>query len=402
VKVIHPNASVSIALQHVCSRLEELSGRRFLARGKEHLNVHTRVQAAFALKFAYALEQTLYEIVMAHVIAAEKLSPGGFDRCIELLMNELSSSDCISYCAVKPNHPIVTDIDRIVTMYAGIATHPGTKTMLREALGLAGLTGRIIIEKTQSYTASIELVNGYTFNLQRLLPLDVSLVKPRIFCIDGYIEEVAEVHHLLTAAADAKEPCIMFVRGMADDVKHTLKVNYDRGSLRVVPIGVRFDLEGMNTLIDLSMVTGCDLVSSLKGDLITSIKFHEAPRVDQVTTFNEQVIVTNSSTSRRVIGHVIELRARREVEKVDDKARLFDKRIQSLSPNHVVIRLPDDKDFVVNSQAIDYALRAISSLLGHGILDDGTLAATEVVARTYASRCADVLRGIGNVVTQDS
>lgn len=405
-KVVHPSVSVATALQRVCTLLEDLSGRRFLARGKEHLNVHTRMQAAFALKFASVLEQALYEIIMAHALAAEKLSPGGFDRCLVLLMDELASSPDVSpsrlHETIEPKHPTSIDVDRVVLTHAAMAIYPGTKAMIREALGLAGFAGRIIIEKTLALTPSVELVNGYTFNLQKLLPIDVNIVKPRVFCIDGYLEEVAEIHHLLEAAADAKEPCIMFVRGLADDVKHTLKVNYDRGSLRVIPIGVRFDLEGMNTLIDLSMVAGCDLVSSLKGDLISAIKFQEAPRVDQVITFKDQVVVTNLVTRRRVAAHVAELRARREGEAIDDKAGLFDKRIRSLSPNHVVIRLPDDKDFVVNSQAIDYALRATGSLIGHGTFGAGGLAATEAASRAYASRCVGVLREIGDAVTQDS
>src|SRR5690606_22334012 len=133
-------------------------------------------------------------------------------------------------------------------------------------------------------------------------------------------------------------------RGVSEDVKHTLKVNYDRGSLRVVPIGVRFDLDGMNTLVDLATVSGCDLTSSLKGDLISTIKFNELPRVEQVTLFKGRTVVTDSRSRMLVKNHVANLRKRRDEEKIDDVARLLDKRIKSLSPNHVIVRLPDDKD----------------------------------------------------------
>jgi len=267
--------------------------------------------------------------------------------------------------------------------------------MLQQALKLAGWGGRVIIEKTQAREPSVELVRGYTFDLRAILPLDVSFVHARAVCIDGYVEEVSEIHHLLEAAAEAKEPVVLFVRGMSDDVKHTLKVNYDRGSLRVLPMAVPFDLEGMNTLNDLSVVCGCDLVSSLKGDLISSIRLHTAPYVDQVSVWRGRCVVANTSTHAHVAAHVAELRRRREEEKVDDKGKLFDKRIKSLSPNHVVIRLPDDKDYVTRSQAMDNALRAVKSAVDFGVTAEGDLAATEMASRVHADRCVKTLLELG-------
>lgn len=271
--------------------------------------------------------------------------------------------------------------------------------MVDEALQLAGFAGRIIVEKTTATVPSVELVRGYTFELQQILPVDVSFNNPRITCIDGYIEQVAEIHHLLEGAAAAKEPCVLFVRGVSDEVKHTLKVNYDRGSLRIVPISVRFDLEGMNTLVDLSIVSGCNLISSLKGDLISNIKFEELPYVDQVTVFKGRVVMTGSKTSARVSSHVHQLRSRRSEEKIDDVGRLLDKRIRSLTPNHVVVRLLDDKDFITSSQAIDYALRAAKTAVDHGLDEAGRLVATELAAWHQATQCMRVLSDLGAYIS---
>ena len=365
---------------------------------KDRPLVHTHMQVAFNTKHAEALDKTIHETLMTHALRAEKLGPGGFDRTIDLVLERLGTHggprmDPLAY-QVNPQVASADDVTRIVRLHTSRA---GVKTaaMLRQALSLAGYGGRIIIEKTQSQTSSVELVRGYTFDLTPILPLDISFVRPRVFCIDGYIEEVSEIHHLLEAAASAKEPCVIFLRGMSDDVKHTLKVNYDRGSLRVVPIAVKFDLEGMNTLNDLSVVCGCDLVSSLKGDLISSIKFHEAPYVDQITVFRGRTVVAHSATHGYVAGHVANLRSRREVEQVDDKGKLFDKRIKSLSPNHVVIRLPEDKDFVTCSQAIDNALRAVKSAVDFGVTEKGDLVATEMAARVHADRCVKTLLEMG-------
>ena len=396
---VYTSQEVKRAMRRIARSLKAVQHReaeRFVVRVSGRPVVHTRMQSLFNLRFPSDLDRTLYELLMTHATAAEKLGPGGFNRSIELLLENFEAGDIGNTVPLPTTSraPTSSDLVSIVERHAAPGG-PKTAAMLRSALFLAGFGGRIIIEKTTSHVPSVELVRGYTFELQQLLPVDVSFVRPRVTCIDGYVENVSEVHHLLEAAAAAKEPCIVFLRGLSEDVKHTLKVNYDRGSLRVVPIGVRFDLEGMNTLVDLATVSGCDLVSSLKGDLISSIKFEQLPYVDQVTVFRGRVVVTNPMTYKRVGEHVSVLRKRRAEEKVDDVARLIDKRIKSLSPNHVVIRLPDDKDFVTSSQAIDYALRAVRSAIDHGVTPTGMPVTTELASQVHTRRCLETLSNLG-------
>jgi hypothetical protein len=113
-------------------------------------------------------------------------------------------------------------------------------------------------------------------------------------------------------------------------------------------------------------------------------------------------VIKNGCTSLAVNSHVLRLRGRRHAENADEAAAFFDKRIKSLSPNHVVIRLPDDKDFVKNSQTIDYVLRAYSELLKRGTvnINDSTCLTSTFLGQTiYASRCLEQLKSFGAVLT---
>jgi hypothetical protein len=396
VKGVYVSGDIEFALQRIDQRLKSVidhNAHKFVVRVAEKLVKHTQMQSLFNLRFKDNVDRALYEVIMTHAMAAEKLGPGGFGRFLELLCKYLNGSPDERVIPV-PRHASIGDLDRAVEHF-GAQGDSRTQAMIKEALRLAGFGGRIIVEKTPSSTPSVELVRGYTFNLQQLLPIDFSFIKPRISCIDGHIEEISEIHHLLEAAASAKEPCVLFVRGISEDVKHTLKVNYDRGSLRVIPIGVRFDFDGINSLVDLSIVSGCDLISSLKGDLISSIKFDELPCVDKVTMFKGRVVIIGTKTKDAVKVHVANLRKRRLEENDDDKGVLLDKRIKSLSPNHVVIRLPDDSDFVTNSQSIDYVLRAVRSIIDYGVDEKGMPVTTELAAQHYAAKCIQTLRQIG-------
>lgn len=368
----------------------------------------------FNMKFTGHLEQSINEIVMGHAAAAEKLGPGGFDMFIEKLLEKLSHATngnhgstpkVIPNDLVGPGAAVPTDLDVSWVLERYLMGVPNrTREMLFKALDLAGFAGRIIVEKTLA-RPSIELVRGYSFDQQPAWPMSVRLEKPRVVCIDGFIETVSELHRLLTDASEAREPVLVFVRGMSDDVKNTLRVNYDRGSLRVVPVIVKFDVQGINAINDIAVATGSHLVSSHAGDLISNIKLSDASRIDEAIVYPTKVAVTNTGSRRAVETHVAFLRKKRLDEKIDDVALLFDMRIKSLSPNHVVIRMTDDKDYVTASQAIDYALRAVKALVDHGtIVINGqkTLTVTAIASEVHATRCHATLCSLGAMITQGS
>lgn len=395
-KEAYTRNDVAAALRLVDGQLHRLTAdgmQRFVACSDGRPMAYTQMQAVFNLRYPSGPCRALHEVIVTHGVAAEKLGPGGFERFLQLL-HQLLKGQSVPSGEVSPRHPTLADVKALVDRF-GSRGGPAAAAILQEALCLAGFGGRVIIEKTSAASPSVELVRGYGFDLQQLLPVDFNFSNARVACIDGHVESVSEVHHLLEAASAAREPAILFLRGVSDDVKHTLKVNYDRGSLRVVPIGVRFDLEGMNTLVDLATVVGCDLVSSLKGDLISSIDYATLPCVDQVTMFKGRVVVVVGKARPEVFSLVSDLRRRRADEQSVEKGILLDKRIRSLSPNHVVVRLPADKDFVVNSQAMDYALRAVRSAVDRGIDSTGMPAITELAARHHANRCAASLRSVG-------
>lgn len=391
---------VQNAVRTVLTRLNQLNRnhtQHVMVTVDNGPKIHTTIQTLFNFKFEKQIERVVYELIMTHAIAAEKLGPGGFSCFLELF-NDYSDRPSNVFHDRMPRHCSSSDLKKIIDLFV-TTKNVFIKAMLQEALRLAGFAGKIIIEKTSSSVPSVELVYGFSFDLSQVLPIDFNFKNPRIVCIDGYVESVSEVHHLLEGASEAKEPCIVFLRGLSDDVKHTLKVNYDRGSLRVVPIVVSFDLEGMNTLVDIAVVSGCDVVSSLKGDLISNIKFDELPKIAQASMFRNRVALTSSKNARRVKQHVNQLKTRRSNETInDDVGKLLDKRIRSLTPNHVVIRLPDDNDFVINSQAIDYALRGIKSAIEHGVNDVGLPVATDLAAAHHVKTCAASLKSLGAVL----
>ena len=408
---VHNQQSVNAALKSLVTKLDNLINNvnsDVLVESHKNVLLHTKLQAIFNFKPGEAAEQHLLEIILNHAMAAEKLGPGAFDETIRMTLELLKQSG--KGFQQSNNQKLETTVSSLATetdvqkLIDGVVSKIDVKvgSILREALNLSGFGGRILIEKSTTPVSSVELTRGYTFETTSAWQLSTRLDDVRAFVIDGYVEQVSEIHHLLQAASDAKETAILFVRGLSNDVLHTLRVNYDRGTLKMVPIIVKFDLDGINTVNDIAIATGCDLISSNKGDLINSIKYESAPRLKSVIVYPNKVVIHHDVTAKSVAVHVANLRKKRtEPSVVDDVGNLYDKRIRSLSPNHVVIRLPDNKDYVRLSQAIDVTLRTIKAMIDHGVINhNGTVmpASTKIAAEVHSSRCHSTLINLGAII----
>jgi hypothetical protein len=153
---------------------------------------------------------------------------------------------------------------------------------------------------------------------------------------------------------------------MHDDVLNTIKVNRDRGSMFIYPVKIAFDLNGINTISDLSTIIGTPPISCNLGNLISSTKIDDSIEVDEVLISGNSLTVKNSKTRRAVNLHMKSLIEKRETAE-NSVEELLTARIKSLSGSCVVIRLPDDSKFITTSQTIDHTLRSVKSMLDFGI-----------------------------------
>ena len=378
------------------------SVNEFLTTTDHKIKSGTNIQFLFAIKSDNPIESKILEVIITHLIAAERFGPGAFEMTLKRLLEKLEYSlkgfkqqNITEYSSIISSRPNYNDVEHLIFSIANLSDKL-TSTMLLEAIKLSGFNGRILIEKTKNVIPSVELSRGYNFAVKSIWPTSMKLVQPRIFVIDGYIETVSEIHHLLEAASETKEAVVLFARGMSNDVIHTLRTNFDRGTIKVAGIIVPFDIDGINTVNDISIVTGANLISSTKGDIISSLKFNEAPRIESATIYSNNVIIQESKTKRAVATQISFLRQKRNDSKVDT-GEIFNNRIKTLSPNQVVIRLPDNKDFVKSSQAIDIALRKFKALVDFGTIDN-EISICKIAADIHSHKCVETILSLGAIV----
>ena len=341
------------------------------------LSIQTRFQFIFSYKTKNKIQKSLLEMMINYALLSEKTVPGTFDIVIQNIAenyrkfdhkNGLIKSETSSEMVCRP--PQKEDISKHVVNPMKLRDRV-CGSIFESAISLAGFGGKIFVERSSAQVNSIELVSGFSFPVTNGWDTNSKFKNARVICVDGYVESVSEIHHLLEDCSSSKESLLLVSRGFSNDVLHTLRVNWDRGSLKVFPVIVPFDLEGINSINDIVIVSGGDLVSSTKGDLISSIRIHNYPTVDEINILPGKIVILSKNSRIRVASHIEYLKKKREEKsQIEDVSKLIDKRIKSLSPSQVIIKLVDDRDFVKRSQLIDIGLRQISSIMNSGVFSN--------------------------------
>lgn len=246
-----------------------------------------------------------------------------------------------------------------------------------EAIKIAGLEGKIYIENGRQNNYVIERKTGYNFKTKPFkFFLDTSSnawerQNVKVLLVDGVLEQVSEIDQLLNGALTSRQPGMIVARGFSEEVVATLKANFDRGILDIIPVRINSDLESINILNDIASVCGTDIVSSLKGELVCFVKWESLPSIQKIRCMTNLISIEESKTRNQVTAQVKHLLNKRlDNQNLEDVVTLIDERIKSLTSESVVIRLPTIT--AMENQTIrtkfDTCLRSTKSILNNGLV----------------------------------
>lgn len=247
-------------------------------------------------------------------------------------------------------------------------------TAVEEAIKLAGVEGNIVLAEEDIPSVLVELQFGYNFTMnpfRGFIPANGTWTRtePKILLVDGMLESVSEIDKLLNDCYSNKVPVVLVAQGFSEEVIATLHANYSRGALDVFPLRTQQSLEAINVMNDIAVVAGTDVVSTLKGERLGSVRLDSLGSVEQVSVTGNVLTIHNSRTRGNVLAHLGYLEKRRveqaETSQVSDLADLTSKRIQNLLAHLVKITIPkgDANRF---RGIIDNAIRACRTSITYG------------------------------------
>lgn len=300
----------------------------------------------------------------------------------------------------------------VCTKSESLSENPDLGIALWEAINLAGLDGKISIEvptsnkRVNTPTYVVESRSGYHFGLS---PFEWMLPQPyrvwdyssvRVLLVDGVVEEVSELDHLLMAANETKQPFVIIATGFSEEVCATCKSNNDNGAFNVLPLRVKIDLDSVNMIHDISTVANTVPVTSYLGHQISLTKWEALPVIERMKITPTETVIQNSKAPGvpDLIKDLIEKRYSEHT--VDDVRDLIDKRLKSLVSQSVVLHLPSLGDTQTESArvAADSVLRLCKAMVTYGTVD--THAALGEISEQVASNSNMCHRDMVYAITQ--
>jgi hypothetical protein len=271
-------------------------------------------------------------------------------------------------CCYPANSKQVSDIIDQVTDDTYMAT------AVKEAVKLAGIEGNIVLDEHDQPNTLVELQFGYNF---KVFPFKVFIPQfgtwlrndVKMLLVDGMVEKVSELDKLLSKSFETKIPLVFIAQGFSEEVIATIYANNSRGGFDIMPIRLEQSLDALNMLNDIAVVSGCDVVSTLKGEILTYVNYDNLPVVDKVSLTDKVLTIHNNKTRGNVVAHLNYLNTRRKEQTEDanitDLADLTTKRIQNLLAHIVKINIP--KSFANRFKAsVDNAIRACRTAYTYG------------------------------------
>lgn len=317
---------------------------RSLNQSGEKLNVAHGLQHLMSIKHSNQIEQKKWEFFLESLITAERSCPRSAEFMLELIKGKNILHGDMPY-----------DKNSLIDYFESIGIHRKNLEMLSAVMENSTMDTVITIHDSNNEKNYIEVISGHRFNLKpALLKANKTYKKPRIICIDGYVENVSELHNLFTEISEKRVECFLACRGLSNDVLHTVKVNNDRGTLCIRPYVVPYDLGNANTLVDIAVVSGGDVVSSLKGDLISTTGLSRSGSVDEVLEFNESILI-KSSHHERIRLHIEKLKRDREEKIV--ATNFIDERLKSLNASSIRVFISHGIDNFEAKRQLDIGIR---------------------------------------------
>ena len=368
------------AMNHVCHDVSMLSSSEksvFLCRSLDETIALSKVFRALSfIQFPVGTNERLIRgILLQSAYEAEvKSAMSGeiFLRLIDSFIRDKGLSKLDTINTVKNTRYVSKE--NVWTILSQISSNTFEIEMLQTAFNLIGLEGKVSIEETELDVPSIEVFDGYRFmtitiESARRINAVLQIKTPRCLVIDGLIESLGEIASLLDSANQTNEPLVIFARGFDKEVVNTVAFNNSRETLNVTLIRVPYDVESVNVLNDIAVVCQTDVISSLKGELISSIKFDDLRFVDEILLTSHMMTIVNPLANHSVNNHVLELSRKRN--EINDLAlrSIYDNRLRSLTSRAVKITVPKRLKKSLLIENLDNNLRILKDLLSRGYYD---------------------------------
>ena len=231
------------------------------------------------------------------------------------------------------------------------------------------LNRNINVETYIGNDISVEAINQFIFDIDYDYSFfnRIKEVKSyRYVLINGIIESIGEIHHLLHIANQTKEPYVLFCFGISEEVKTTIIKNNNMGRFIVLPVCLNVhDENNLNIMNDIAAILGTSIVSSDLGQTISQEIRKALPVGKHISFFNNKISIEPSVSKKLINKHRNFLKKRIEdaETKTDVRIDVLRKRLKMFTNKRINVYIPK----ILNSEKnqlreLDYLFRFFSNI----------------------------------------
>ena len=226
----------------------------------------------------------------------------------------------------------------------------------------------VSVQRSPSSLPTIRFVSQPSIRLrinQKFVIRNSEFVNNKFLMINGAVSKPSELMKLMNLSYENKETNYFLVcRSYNDEVLFTLKENYDRSIINVIPLEYGFDLDSINSLADLGSVVGGLPLSSDLGDLISAFDKNRLGYSEKVIINTDTISLVPSVKN----SNHLKLLSKRIDESDEEKRKLLSKRLINLRGNSCNVFLPNAEAYNQVEINIRHASKIFADMSKKGVV----------------------------------
>jgi hypothetical protein len=260
--------------------------------------------------------------------------------------------------------------------------HPEISKILESVIDSLTSTSTVVTKRTFKKESYIVKKDGFVFRLkiddEFINDGKIEKIYPNILLIDGYVETVGEIHSILETASSDNEPYIIFARRFSPEVMSTISYNNKRKTIDVIPISLGYEYDNINTLVDISACTNCEIVSTQTGDTISGSSLPKVKKIKKAIIGKNKIELFSDPDKDALDKHITYLYEKRNNSKaisdIDDLFKIIDSRLNSMLRNNITVYIGNNAVSADPNimQKIDIFFREFRSSIKLGNIDNRT------------------------------
>jgi len=296
-------------------------------------------------------------IIEVNAIDCEKYAPGSGKIFLDLVVNDLDFYIRKNIVFNLEDHTIKNALDQLEVNSTGICAQEDyylyldenlkgvAKDLVERTLEIFKSGDQVVVEKNLIRGTAIEKKQGYIYDNVTISssfchPVGWKRNDVNVILIDGIIESVGEIHHLLEKARETCEPYLVICSGILPEPLNVIQTNFARKTIDVIVGTVDSNEFGIQTMVDMGTCCLTEPISAMKGETISQVSQREIKKADRIEAYPKKLTIINPQAKNATDELLHDVMSRSESN--TDIAHLFQKRVKSLISSTVKVSIGRD------------------------------------------------------------